>query len=182
MFKCNSYNPKKILSACFVLLMSLSIHSCSNKYEQELLHLEDLTEKLEANKKNFDLDIPLFESRIAYIKSTMRFFRNDYQDSISLELGNNLSRYKGISKIYVKKTGEFKSNLKDQQELEVQLRNLKTDLLNGNLSKEEFKNYYNTEKADIDKLINSSFSVKKNLYEVEPEYSRITKALNPLME
>lgn len=164
------------------MLLSISIYSCSNKYEQELLHIEALTEKLETSKGNFDLDIPLFESRISYIKSTLRFFRNDYKDTISLELGNNLSRYKAISKIYLKKTGEFRSNEKDQNELELQLSNLKADLLNGKLTKDEFKNYYQTEKADIEKLINSSLSVKKNLYEVEPEYSRITKALNPLME
>ena len=50
-----------------------------------------------------------------------------------------------------------------------------------NYSKEEFKSYYTTEKIDTEVLVNSSVAVKKALYEVEPEYSRIIQTLSPLL-
>lgn len=163
----------------FTLLMTNT--SC-NKYEEELHHLNDLQETLQANKDNFDLDIPLFDTRIEFIEKTLRTFANDYTDTMSLELGNKLSRYKAIKKIYSKSVKEYNRNELEQSELEKQLANLKTDLKNGKFSKDEFKGYYNTEKTDVQALVASTNSVKKTLYEVEPDYKRITEELLPILE
>ena len=65
-------------------------------------------------------------------------------------------------------------NSKEQEELKTQLLNLKADLKNSSITKEEFKNFVSTEKADIDKLISTSIEIKKSFYEIESEYTRIT--------
>ena len=62
-----------------------------------------------------------------------------------------------------------------------QLSALKQDLKAGKLSKQEFKNYFATEKLDVEKLLTSSRLVNKTLYEVEPDYIRITKYLQPFL-
>lgn len=163
----------------FALLIVTS--SCQN-HKEELKHLGNLQETLESNNEYLDLDIPLFKTRIEFIDKTLRTFRNNYTDTMSLELGNSLSRYKAIKKIYTKNTTQYSKNKKDQMELKTQLENLKTDLNNGKLTKEEFKGFFNTEKTDVLALIESSKYIKKTLYEVEPDYKRITEELLPILE
>lgn len=181
MNKNNCYTRKISRFGLFAFSLLFMITACTN-HKEELAHLSELTDILEANKKNFDLDIPLFETRKEFIESTLNTFRNNYTDTMSLELGNSLSRYKAIKKIYNKNISAFNENLKDQEELEKQLENLKTDLKNNKLTKEEFKAYYNTEKMDVLALVNSCKNVKKILYQVEPDYKRVTEEVIPLLE
>ena len=51
----------------------------------------------------------------------------------------------------------------------------------GIILEKEFKNYFATEKLDVEKLLTSSRLVNKTLYEVEPDYIRITKYLQPFL-
>ncbi len=162
-------------------MIGILFSSCQN-YKEELKHLGELQTRLEANRSNFDLDIPLFKTRTVYVQNTLRSFTNDYKDTMSIELGNALSRYKAIKKIYDRHTSNYEQNQKEQADLEKQLNDLEADLNSGKLSREEFKAYYNIEKIDIEALIKSSSATRKILYEVEPDYMRITKELNPILE
>jgi hypothetical protein len=155
--------------------------SCGGKHRAEVAAVEKLEVSLEGNLKNLEIDDALFSTRIEYIESVLRYFSNDYSTEVSLELGNNLDKLKSLKKIYAKRLNEHAHNLKEQGELGTQLTALKTDISNGAMRKEAFKSYFNTEKIDIEVLLNSSVAVKKALYEVEPEYSRIIETLTPLL-
>lgn len=155
--------------------------SCGVDHKTEVEAIEKLEVSLEGNLKNLEIDDALFSTRIEYIEGVLRYFSNDYSTETSLELGNNLDKLKTLKKIYAKRLNEHASNLKEQEELGIQLNTLKTDISNGAMSKEEFKSYYTTEKIDTEVLVNSSVAVKKALYEVEPEYSRIIQTLSPLL-
>jgi hypothetical protein len=158
-----------IVSALFISLLGCS------KYKEELAHLDKLQEELEANKQEFNIDIHLFEERVKYMDSVLLIFNNFYSDSVSLELGNDLSRYKGIKKIYKMNIGLFNDNVAEQAELEKQLVNLHTDLEGGKLSDDAFKSYFSNEKLDVLKLTTASKAVKKTLYELESEYTRLNE-------
>lgn len=162
-------------------IIQLFFSACQN-HKKELKYLNALQVKLEENNSNFDLDITLFETRTSFIQNTLRTFKNDYNDTLSLDLGNALSRYKGIRKIYDNHILNYLKNKKEQTELEKQLKDLEADLRSGKLSKEEFKTYFNTEKIDVEALIKSTTITRKTLYEVEPEYTRITKYLIPILD
>ena len=155
--------------------------SCGVDHKTEVEAIEKLEVSLEGNLKNLEIDDALFSTRIEYIEGVLRYFSNDYSTETSLELGNNLDKLKTLKKIYAKRLNEQASNLKEQGELGIQLNTLKTDISNGVMSKEEFMSYYTTEKIDTEVLLNSSVAVKKALYEVEPEYSRIIQTLSPLL-
>jgi hypothetical protein len=175
-------NTSKLLYNLSIFLFSLVLFtSCGGNHKTEMDAIEKLEVRLEENLKNLEIDDALFSARIEYIERVLRYFSNDYNTQMSLELGNNLDKLKSIKKIYAKRLNEHASNLKEQGELGTQLTTLKTDISNGAMSKEEFKSYFNTEKIDTEVLLNSSVAVKKALYEVEPEYSRIIETLTPLL-
>lgn len=175
-------NPSKLLyNLSFILFSLMLFASCGVDHKTEVEAIEKLEVSLEGNLKNLEIDDALFSTRIEYIEGVLRYFSNDYSTETSLELGNNLDKLKTLKKIYAKRLNEHASNLKEQGELGIQLNTLKTDISNGAMSKEEFKSYYTTEKIDTEVLVNSSVAVKKALYEVEPEYSRIIQTLSPLL-
>ncbi|MFT5055990.1 MAG: hypothetical protein ACI80H_000697 [Pseudoalteromonas distincta] len=175
-------NTSKLLYNLSIFLFSLVLFtSCGGNHKTEVDAIEKLEVRLEENLKNLEIDDALFSARIEYIERVLRYFSNDYNTQMSLELGNNLDKLKTLKKIYAKRLNEHASNLKEQGELGTQLATLKTDISNGAMSKEEFKSYYTTEKIDTEVLLNSSVAVKKALYEVEPEYSRIIETLSPLL-
>jgi len=155
--------------------------SCAGNHKTEIEAIEKLEVSLNDNIKNLTIDDALFSTRIEYIERILRYFSNDYSIEMTMELGINLDKLKSIKKIYAKRLNEHANNLKEQGELGKQITTLKTDISNGAMSKEEFKSYFNTEKIDTDVLLNSSAAVKKGLYEVEPEYSRILEILGPLL-
>lgn len=159
----------------FALLLTFS--SCKSSFSDEIKHVDGLEITLLDNKENFDVDIELFKSRITYIERSLRTFSNDYAHTMPLELGNQLSKFKGLKKIYIKRVGQYENNIKEQSELERQITALKKDLLNASISKEEFLAYVKTESLDIDRLVISTNEVKKSLYEIESEYTRISKEL-----
>jgi hypothetical protein len=181
MFKCivNPNNKVTMLLSVFTLFINMS--GCSRLHQEELKHLTGLQDSLKQNQENLSLDISIFSYRAKYIDSVLLVFQNHYTDTIGFEMGNNLSRYKSIRKVYKHNMGQFNSNLKEQKALEKQLSNLGQDLEAGKLSKQEFKNYYASEKLDVDKLVTSSRLVKKTVYEVEPDYIRITKYMQPFL-
>ncbi|MDC1395197.1 hypothetical protein N8368_01670 [Bacteroidia bacterium] len=181
MFKFNSPSQNSIVNFITIFLISIFSCACQGEFAEENKHIDDLKIQLAANKPNADIDIGLFESRIEFIESTLRIFSNDYKESMSLELGNSLSRYKAIKKIYTRRVGQFHANQKEHVELETQLNKLKSDVSNALMTKEEFKQYYTTEKTDVLQLLESSNEVKKGLYELELDYTRITKELKPIL-
>ncbi len=99
MFKFNSPRQNSMLNYLTIFLISVLSSACQGKFEEENKHIENLKTQLATNKPNADIDIGLFESRIGFIESTLMIFANDYKESMSLELGNSLSRYKAIKKI-----------------------------------------------------------------------------------
>jgi predicted RNase H-like nuclease len=55
------------------------------------------------------------------------------------------------------------------------VKDLRHDLHKKGMSREQFKKYYYTELKDVDALLEGSEQLKKELYELEPEYMRLSK-------
>jgi TolA-binding protein len=160
--------------ASFLVIISLSFTSCQNKHSVENLEIEKLQNKLGENAKTLQIDISLFESRVNEINQNLDLLKKEYTDTLSLELGMQFDKYKAMRKIYDKQVDAYSACIKEQMELETQLTHLKEDLVNGLIGKQEFKNYFQQEKADIEALVLKSADVSKRLYEVEPEYNRLS--------
>ena len=76
---------------------------------------------------------------------------------------------------------KHEESMKEQESLTQQLSNLLKSVRSGEISKDEFKVYYRTEKLDVDKLRQKSKEISKSLYEIEPEYIRLTAYFEPFL-
>lgn len=181
MFKNTISLSKSTYSFVFACSLLITVASCSGRFAKELKLVNQLEQQLDSNQQNLNLDAPLFQIRAEHIESTLRTFTNDYKEEMTKELGDNLSKYKNFQKIYKRQTNTYYDCVKEQEALRKQLENLTKDLENGKWSKEEFKTYYSTEKTDVNLLISKSKEIGKNLYEIEPEYTRLTAYFEPIL-
>lgn len=175
MYKNNLISLGRITYSLIVVLCFVLLQSCSLQFKEEIALVEDLQEKLLANRENIDLDATDFKARVDEIKMNTSFLKVNYTDSISLEFGNQMDKYRGLKKIYQFQSGTLSECQKEQEALEKQLDNLLHDLKKGKLSKEEFKTYYKKEKTDVEQLLDKSKNIEKKLVEVEPEFRRISQ-------
>ena len=155
---------------------------CNGGNEEELKRLIQLENTLIDNRENLNIDIKTFESRLVQMEKDLHYFEFVDGDTISLEFSNQLSKFNVIRKAYKKYVASFAVLTKEQRELEQQLTNLKLDLEEGNISKEEFKEYYRKEDTDIQALIIQSEELKQALYQLEPDYRRIAKLVADRLE
>lgn len=151
------------------------LHSCSLKFNEEIAMVEELQAKLTANRENIDLNPAEFKARLDEIVVNTSFLKVNYKDSVSLEFGNQMDKYRGLKKIYKSQAGLLAECQKEQEALEKQVDNLLHDLKRNKLSKEEFKVYYKKEKEDVEQLLEKSKDIESKLVEVEPEFRRISK-------
>ena len=180
MFKCKMNSLIKYY-AFLPLVLLLSFASCNN-HSEELEKIVELESLLAENEENLKVDDMLFNARIAEMEEMLRAFKHHYKDTMTEELGNQLSKFHVLRKIYTKKLADYGVQQKEQAALMNQVVNLKNDVTSGALSKEEVKQYLRQESDDIAKLTIKSKEIKKTLYEIEPEYIRLYDALKPVSD
>jgi hypothetical protein len=163
------------------LVILLSITSCNTR-GPELEKVAELEKLLSQNEPNLKVDDLLFNARLDEMDEMLRAFKNHYKETMTEELGNELGKFHVIRKIYTKKLANYGIQQKEQKELIAQLASLRVDVQNGTLSKEAFKAYYRQESDDISKLTITSQEIKKTLYELEPEYTRLYQSLKPISD
>lgn len=166
-------------TTAFALLITL--YGCSSKFSEEIKVTKELAKQLEQNDDNKNIDIKSIKDRAAEVDLLILTFKTQYTDTVSKELGDNLTKLKVLKKIYTRNVGRYAENKKNQIELKEQLTNLLTDLENNKITKEEFKAYFKTEKDDVTQHIEQCNDVSRTLYEVEPEYTRLMEYLQPFI-
>ena len=168
------FNYSSLFSLILITILSVTV-GCSGGNKEELKRLTELENKLIANRENLNIDIETFDVRLKQMEKDLNYFRYNGADTVSVEFNNQLSKFNVIRKIYAKYTAMHGASLKAQAELETQLINLRLDLEEGNISKDEFKNYFRQEEIDINELLANSEELNKALYQVEPDFRRIAK-------
>lgn len=182
MFKNNNSKLQCLWLLVLACSLVITATSCGDRFAEEIKYVEQLQQTLDSNEQTLNIDVNLLVSRAERIESTLLTFTNKYKDTMSKELGDNLSKYKNFKKIYSRKSNNYEECVKEQAALQKQLDNLLRDTKNGVFSKDEFKTYYNTEKTDLQLLVQKSQDIEKTLYEIEPEYNRLAEYFKPLLE
>ncbi|MBT8326437.1 MAG: hypothetical protein KJP21_01860 [Bacteroidia bacterium] len=176
------YFNKSRLNAFVIATLTVLFTGCSGGNIEELNRLNELETKLVENQENLNIDIEPFKLRLKEMEKDLSYYKTEAGDTISLEFSQQLSKFDVIRKIYTKNITSFTHSTKEQNELEEQIKNLRLDLEEGNISKEEFKEYFKKEEMDIEALLLESKEIKKALYQVEPDYRRIAKIIEKRME
>jgi hypothetical protein len=167
--KKNTYSI--IISSILFFTFSVSHSSCNSSKKTELALLETLDQKIEESESLLDIDYTLFARRINHIRDIQNQFKTKFEDSMSLELGNNLDKLKAIEKVYNSTAQKGPEAQIEAQQLKKQISDFRNSV--RKISKKKFKEYYSIEKIDVEVLLATATEVNLNLYRMEGDYVRL---------
>lgn len=164
-----------VLITCFLSFNITVFTSCNSVDEEYTARLDSLDAALEANEKVLEIDFKTIGIREKLIAEHFRLVRNYYTDTMTLEFGNSLTKYKGILKTYRNFINQYPKVYDELKALQKQSNDLRTDTEKGKLSKEEFKSYYAKEMSDAKANLEFSRKLAASIHALEPEYQRISR-------
>lgn len=169
-------NFLKVLIPIFsILIISSLTTGCGPAHDIENEKLDSLDMKLEQSKENLNLDIKLIKLRKEEIAANREFILKNKKDTFTYDLGAQLDRYKALMKTYKQHIESYEHFIDELPQLEKQVKDLRRSLNRDEFTKDEFKKYYYIEENDVNALYEGSTKIKKALYELEPEYMRLSK-------
>jgi hypothetical protein len=162
-------------------LIFLFFTACKDKHPQELKMIDTLDLLVDSTEIALNYDLVTLNNRTKRIKFQLHNFNHFNKDTLALETGNKLQKYKEISKIY----GQFINNFEDcyntMKLSEEQSKRLRNSVVDDKLSKEEFKSHYSTELARATINLEKSKRVSKFIPAVEPEFQRLNKEVDVML-
>lgn len=155
---------------------------CGDKYQRENIMLDSLDAMLNQTATYLEIDIPTIKARKKEMDRNYGLIKTYYTDTVSLEMGNNMQKYRGVMKVYKVFLGEVFHCREEMSALKKQVDNLRKDVNRGKMSKQEFRKYYDTEKEDVTINLQLAERIGKTTMEVEPEYQRLSKYVGQIID
>lgn len=164
-----------------ILFFTISIYttSCNFSKKTEMALLDSLDEKILESESLLDIDYALFTRRINHISDIQNQFKTKFEDSMSLELGNNLDKLKALEKVYKNTTQKGPEAQIEAQQLKKQVSDLRNSV--RKIAKGKYKEYYAIEKIDIEELLQMATEVNLNIYRMEGDYVRLENYFEPYL-
>ncbi|MFZ5554679.1 MAG: hypothetical protein ACOZCO_16305 [Bacteroidota bacterium] len=170
----------------FVVLMATMILpgffiSCSPDMSHELQTIDSLKTQVQNAKKDF---MSIDTQRISQINETalknLTAIKNMYQpgDTLTMEIGQRITSYKGFKKAGMKMSGMRKTLREEFTYTEQQLNNLANDIKNHTLNPDSVKVYLKTETEATMRLLSSYQAYKQTHDQAIKDFD----SLNPIIE
>lgn len=171
-------NAKKLLALIPTITLFLIYGSlytgCNSVDEAYLTRVDSLDMMLEANEKYLLIDFKTISQRKDLIFTHMSLIERYYDHEMSEEFGNSMARYKGIYKQYNNFVKNYPTYSDELASLKHQAATLRESVQKKELTKDEFKQYYQKEKTDIQNNLAASQVLSENIHGLEPDYQRIS--------
>jgi len=164
-----------VLITCLLSFNITVFTGCNSVDEEYTIRLDSLDAALDANEKALEIDFKTIGIREKLIAEHFRLVRNYCTDTMTLEFGNSLTKYKGILKTYRNFISQYPKVYDELKALQKQSNDLRTDTEKGKLSKEDFKSYYAKEMSDAKANLEFSRKLAASIHSLEPEYQRISR-------
>lgn len=171
--KFNIYMKTFFSVTAFILTAATALVSCdpAKEFEAELKVLDSCVaelNKIDSLYKGIEFDS--LDYMVKHVLKNEELMKEHYSsDTINMELGMLMNNSKGIRKSLSNIKGNQKKFGEEIAALSTQFDNLRTDIINGVLDKEQIDQYLATEKADLEKL-NLSFM---EFYTIQKEQSGV---------
>lgn len=170
--------PYLLILSFFLLFVNFSCGSVNR--QQELAKIDTLQSWIQQAKERLILEEKIFAERKDTIEQRMKFIQKNYTDTVDWELQMLMTDYRGFHRAYRSFTKSY-PQLKKENELHTQrIENLKKDVLEGNVSSEQFNEYYKKEKPIIKKHRDEVKETVGNILSMEPDYKRINSKIEDL--
>jgi hypothetical protein len=164
------------------IILTLSVsNGCNSIDTAYLTRLDTLDQKLNLTYKYLSIDFVTMQNRELRIARELQHVSKYYDQTYTEELGNNLTKYKGIKKVYSNFLNQYPKRFDELKSLEKQVANLRISVNDGDLSKDQFKEYYQTELNDINFNLQFSEKLNRSIHSLEPDYQRISAEVFSLL-
>lgn len=171
------------------MLGSISLVSCdpAKEFATEIKTIDSCIAELDTLDQLYKgIEFDSLSFMLAHINENEELLKNNYKsDTINLELGVLMNNCKGVRKSMKNIEGNRKSLADEIAALNVQFKNLKADILNGALDKEQIAEYLLEERQALATLDNSFMSFYENqrmqsqvYYYAVPKVDEYIKTLN----
>lgn len=158
------------------IILTLGLSSgCNSIDDAYITRLDTLDQKLNLTYKYLSIDFATIQNREIRISRELHHVSKYYDQTYTEELGNNLTKYKGIKKVYSNFLNQYPKRFDELKSLEKQVANLRISVNDGDLSKTQFKEYYQTELNDINSNLQFSEKLNRSIHALEPDYQRISE-------
>jgi len=167
----------------------MALVSCdpAKEFEAELKVLDSCVvelNKIDSLYKGIEFDS--LDYMVKHVLENEALMKEHYtSDTINMELGGLMNNAKGIRKSMKNVKGNQQKFAEEISALQTQFANLRTDIVNGVLDKEQIDQYLAREKADLEKLnlsFNDFYINQRDqsviYYQVEPKIDEYVKLLN----
>ena len=137
----------------YYIFLAFVLTACSN-HKEEIKQVEDLETRLNSLTSTFNnVDMPKVEEAIETYEENMSMIRKyNQKDTIEIEYGNTLNKYKGIEE-ESREIKQLKTNCgSDLKKMKTALSNLKTDIENNVWEEDSIKNFIEFESEKLDEL------------------------------
>ncbi|MBL1233672.1 MAG: hypothetical protein COA31_013215 [Flavobacteriales bacterium] len=173
---------KNITLITLITISSISLFSCGEDYTNEIGHVDGLIKILDSSEEVLhDVDTAtLFEMTI-FVKESIAKIKSK-NDTLTKEAALEADQFVGrLKSLY----GLSKNYNKYQQEIDLirtQLNNLKQDLNNGIISKEQFPAYYEIEQGGVisinDKINHATNGMSNRLKKMKENKAAFEKLID----
>lgn len=163
------------LVICLGLSLNFTFQGCNSVEEGYTTRLDTLDQMLDETSALLQIDFSTIEERKNLIFDHLRYVDQFYDQEMSLEFANGLSKYKGIKKAYTHFTKEYHKIVDRTNVLKKQASDLRTSVEKKELTKEEFKKFYAQEKHNIMENKTDAEHLSSTVLSLEPEYQRISR-------
>lgn len=159
----------------FISALTAVFTGCNQIDQRYFTMLDTLDNNLSQNRELLEIDYKTIENRKQMIEDHLRLVEMFITDTMSAEFGKQLSKYKGVRKVYQKFLNDYSHCYNELEVLEKQAVDLRQSVNEKQLSKEDFKVFYNKEKADGLANLMKSKKLIEPIHSVEPDYQRISR-------
>jgi len=167
-----------LVFATFFSSLMLTTTSCNHIDERYFLMLDSQDLRLKETRELLEVDFVTIQTRKDLIEDHLRLIRVHLKDTINADFGTQLSKYKGLKKVYQRFLSDFTACAEETSVLEKQAGDLRTAVVEREISKEEFKVFYQKEKDDALNNLNRSKNIVEPIFAVEPDYQRISRMVD----
>lgn len=174
--------PRKISG--ILLILAVFFTSCfPYQKEENLRKVDELLDQIQKTQEMQKIDIDEVKDRYEKIIEARDYVTKNYhKDSIDLEIQNIMTRYRALWKNYQYFIKNYQSQEMDTEIHLERIQNLKKDVIEQNLSQDEFGRYYKKEKEILEKHHENVKKTVGSVVHIEQMYQRSKKEIDEVIQ
>lgn len=175
------------LALCLVLFVGLVLgNNACQPYNEDakLRKIDSLQNKVKEADNTLVIDLDEIKERHDSIKTKINYLKEHFTEEAGREVHFLISEYKAIGKNYENVIENYELREFENKKHKKRLKDLKKDVVEGNISDEKFKEIYKEEKKVINDHLDSVKELVSSVTEIEQMYQRtngkVTRIYNRL--